>query len=333
MDEQHIVILGAGLIGGFLGGVLAAGGARLTLLGRARVLEPLADGMTITDLTGLKLHVQPEQFARTSDAACLATADIVLVCVKTSANQSAAADLASFARAGTLVVSFQNGIGNAQALQALAPTVHVIAGMVPFNVMQPSSANWHRGTAGAMYAAPDPRLEKLVPIFSRANIRLNFHDDMRAVAWSKILINLNNAVNALSGLPLRAELDDRNYRLVLAACVEEALRVLNASGIEPAQINARKPGALPRILRWPNFLYRTLATRQLKIDSKARSSMAEDLALGRKTEIDDINGAVVALGKQQGIATPVNERIIALIHQAENGDARRFTGQELLRAL
>ncbi len=333
MDEQQIVILGAGLIGGFLGGVLAAGGARVTLLGRARVLAPLEDGMTITDLAGLNLHVPPAHFKRTTDASCLEKADIVLVCVKTSANQSAGADLAAFVRDGTVVVSFQNGIGNAEALQTLAPNARVIAGMVPFNVMQPSPSHWHRGTAGAMYAAPDPRLEKLVPIFSRANIRLNFHEDMRAVAWSKVLINLNNAVNALSGVPLRAELDDRNYRLVLAACVEEALSVLNAAGIVPAQINARKPGALPRILRWPNFLYRTLATRQLKIDSKARSSMAEDLALGRKTEIDDINGAVVALGKQHGVATPVNEKMIALIRQAEKGEARRFSGPELLGAI
>lgn len=332
-ELSHIVIQGAGLIGGFLGGVLAHAGARVTLLGRPRFLEPLGKGLFLKDLQGLSLFVPRTDFRATSDPACLAQADIVFTCVKSGATKAAAAELAAFAPDATLVVSFQNGVANADILKAGAPQCEVLAGMVPFSVMQPAPAHWHRGTEGALYATAHPDLEFLVPMFAAANLTLKFTNDMRGVLWSKVLMNLNNAVNALSGLPLRAELNDRKYRLVLAACIEEALTVLNAVGIVPQQINRTKPAALPGILRWPNFLYANLAMRQLKIDDKARTSMAEDLALSRPTEIDDINGAVVRLGAAHAVATPANEKIIDLVRQAESGDAKRYSGRELCAAL
>ncbi len=332
-DMTHLVVQGAGLIGGFLGGVLAHAGVRVTLLGRPRFLEPLGMGLTLTDLRGLSVKVPKKDFRATADPACLAEADIVFTCVKSGATQEAAAALAAFAQPGTLIVSFQNGVSNADILKAGAPKCDVVAGMVPFNVMQPAPAHWHRGTEGALYTATHPDLAFLVPLFAAANLNLKFSTDMRAVLWSKVLLNLNNAVNALSGIPLRAELTDRNYRRVLAACIDEALGSLQAAGIEPTQINRTKPQALPKILRWPNLLYNGIAMRQLKIDDKARGSMMEDLDLGRKTEIDDINGAVVRFGATYGVATPVNEKIIALIRLAEAGDTRRYTGKELCAAV
>jgi 2-dehydropantoate 2-reductase len=325
-----ICILGTGLIGGYLGGALAFAGAEVTLLGRPAFLDTIAEtGLHLTDLQGLDARIAPAATTLTTDSVRLADADVILVCVKSGATASAARDIAAHGKPGTVVVSFQNGVSNADILRAALPEFVVVAGMVPFNVMQPAPGHWHRGTDGAMYAAPHPALDFLVP--AKANIKLKFHPDMTAVLWSKLLMNLNNAVNALSGQPLRTELADRNYRRVLAACVEEALRSMAAAGITPAQINRTPPARLPKILRWPNFIYNRLAMRQLKIDAHARSSMAADLALGRTTEIDDINGAVVRLGFAHGVPTPVNSRIMELVRAAEKGDSQRYSGQELRR--
>jgi 2-dehydropantoate 2-reductase len=332
MSGPKIVIQGAGLIGGFLGGVLAHAGADVTLLGRPAFLAAIAGtGLRLTDLHGLDVVVPPADVQLATDAAVLATADIILVCVKSGATHSAALEIAAHAHPDAVIVSFQNGVANADVLRAALTTHTIIPGMVPFNVMQPAPHHWHRGTDGALYTAPLAALDFLVPLFAQTKVQLKFHDHMASVMWSKILLNLNNAVNALSGIPLRAELQDRNYRLVLAACITEALQCLSAAGITPAQINRTKPQDLPKIMRWPNFLYNTIAMRQLKIDDKARSSMAADLALGRKTEIDDINGAVVRLGAAHDVPTPVNERIIQLVRAAEAGDTRRYSGAELCR--
>jgi 2-dehydropantoate 2-reductase len=329
MSQPHIVVLGAGLVGGFLGGALAAGGANVTLLGRARFVEPLGRGMALSDLYGLQVRVPPERFRCATHPVCLAEADLVLVCVKANATSSAASDLARFTRPGTTVISLQNGVRNAELLEAFAPHCKVIAGMVPFNIMQPAPTHWHRGTEGSLHAAPHPSVELLRPYLMACNIELTIRPDMHAVLWSKVLMNLNNAINALSGVPLRQELSDRQHRLVLAACISEGLAAVRASGVEPVPLANLRPSDLPRILRLPNLLYSFLAMRKLRIDEHARSSMAEDLMRGRPTEIDELNGAVVRAGAERGMPTPVNQRIIELVRAAEAGDPRRYTGAQL----
>jgi 2-dehydropantoate 2-reductase len=329
MSQPHIVVQGAGLVGGFLGGALAAGGARVTLLGRARFVEPLAKGLALSDLNGLQVRVGPERFRTATHPVCLAEADVVLVCVKSHATAAAAAELARFTRPGTVAVSFQNGVRNPELLAAFAPHCQVVAGMVPFNVMQPAPTHWHRGTEGALHISPHPYAEALRPYLIAANVGLEVHPYMPAVLWTKVLMNLNNAINALSGVPLRAQLSDRHHRVVLAACIVEGLAAVRASGIEPARLGNLHPDELPRILRLPTLLYSFLAMRRLRIDEHARSSMAEDLQQRRPTEIDELNGAVVRAGAERGMPTPVNQRIIELIRAAEAGDPRRYTGAQL----
>jgi 2-dehydropantoate 2-reductase len=329
MSQPNIVVLGAGLIGGFLGGALAAGGARVTLLGRAHFVEPLGQGLTLTDLDGLQVRVAPERFRVATHPVCLAEADLVLCCVKSHATTAAGAELVRFTRPGTAVFSFQNGVRNADTLAALAPHCQVVAGMVPFNVMQPAPTHWHRATEGGLHVSPHPQAELLRPLFAACNLALHVHPDLPSAQWSKVLLNLNNALNALSGLPLRQQLRDRDSRLVLAACVDEALWALRGAGITPAQITNIKPTEITKVLRLPTFLYSLLAMRKLKIDDRARSSMAEDLQRGRPTEIDELNGAVVRLAQERGLAAPKNQRICELVRAAEAGDPRRYNGAQL----
>ena len=140
---------------------------------------------------------------------------------------------------------------------------------------------------------------------------------MEAVQYGKLIMNLNNAVNALSGIPLKSQLGDRQYRLVMAKVLSEALAVLKAEGITPARTGKVIPKLMPKIMKLPNFLFNVVASSTLKIDPEARSSMYEDLALGRRTEIDYLNGEIVRLGEKNHIATPVNKHIVNLIKQHE----------------
>jgi 2-dehydropantoate 2-reductase len=140
---------------------------------------------------------------------------------------------------------------------------------------------------------------------------------MAAVQYGKLIMNLNNAVNALSGIPLKSQLGDRQYRLVMAKVLSEALAVLKAEGITPARTGKVIPKLMPTIMKLPNFLFKAVAASTLKIDPEARSSMYEDLVLGRRTEIDYLNGEIVRLGKKHHIATPVNSHIVELVKQSE----------------
>jgi 2-dehydropantoate 2-reductase len=143
------------------------------------------------------------------------------------------------------------------------------------------------------------------------------HANMTEVLWGKLILNLNNALNALAGIPLAAELADRRWRLLLATQIDEALAVLKATGIRPGVVEGVPPWAAPRILRLPDWLFRLVARRMLAIDPQARSSMWEDLLRGRITEVDYLQGAILALAKRIGVATPMTERIVRLIKEAE----------------
>jgi 2-dehydropantoate 2-reductase len=204
--------------------------------------------------------------------------------------------------------------------------------MVPFNVAELPRSCFHRGTEGALAAQDDPALQPWVETFRRAGLPLKLHADLRAVQWGKLLLNLNNPVNALSGRPLREQLLDRDYRRCTAALVDEALAALRAAGIAPARVTPAPPQWLPRLLRLPTPLFRLLAARMLRIDAQARSSMADDLRLKRRTEVDALCGEVARLARQHGVAAPISARMVELV---EHADVARLPpdGAALWRAL
>ena len=334
------LVMGAGAIGCWVGGRLQAAGAVVHFVGRPSVLEALrVSGLTLTDLTGQRQHIAPAQLqlhaevpelGRGAGASTSAPPPLVLLCVKSGATAEAAALLALHLPAGTPVLSLQNGIGNPATAAAAAPSLSIIPGMVGFNVVRASPGHWHRGTWGELAAQAHPALQAWLPVFEAAGLPLALHADLRPVQWGKLLLNLNNPVNALSGLPLKQQLLDRDLRCVMAALIEEALAALQAHGIEPAQLAALPPRRMPLGLRLPTWLFRILARASLRMDGQARTSMAEDLARGRPTEIDALCGQVVRLARAAGLRAPCNEWMLARLSLPEPG---RMSGAQMRQAL
>jgi 2-dehydropantoate 2-reductase len=309
-----ILVMGAGTIGCYIGGCLQAGGAEVVFVGRSRVLGALRErGLTLSDLDGHRNHIAPESLRLSETLPVGIAPSLVLLAVKSGATAQAASQLGAALAPGTTVVSMQNGLSNAILAAAAAPGLRWLAGMVPFNVAEIGAGEFHRGTTGALAAQDDEVLRAHAGEFERAGLPLQLHADLGAVQWGKLLLNLNNPVNALSGKPLRDELMDRGYRQCLAALQTEALQLLRTAGIAPAQIGALPAHRVPTVLRLPNWLFRLIAARMLRIDAKARSSMAEDLSMGRSTEIDALCGEVVRLADSQHASAPINARMTALV--------------------
>lgn len=326
----RIAIHGAGSIGCFVGGVWAAAGLDVTLVGRDYVGDAIAaHGMTLTDYDGFSASIKPGGIAFSTSPEALGKADIIGLAVKSTGTERAAAEIGQHARKGAVVISLQNGISNVETLRALLPDQIVVAGMVPFNVVAMDGARWHKGTLGMLMAENHGALAPVVVASAGGPAELQLVDDMVSVAWGKLLLNLNNAVNALSGTTLYKELSDRNFRRVLAACVREALQVLTAAGITPAKVSAFPPKWLPAFVGLPNFIFNTIGLRLQKVDQHARSSMSDDFAAGRATEIDYLNGEVVRLAHEHGIEAPVNAAIVALVKEAEKSEKRAWSGTDL----
>lgn len=309
-----LAVLGAGSVGCWIGGRLAAAGVEVHFVGRPRVLGDLrAHGLTVSDLRDAAdappRHLPPAALHLHDSPATLPPPALVLLCVKSGDTAAAIGPAAAALPPGTPVISFQNGVSNAEVAQAAAPALAVCPGMVPFNIAEIGPGRFHRGTTGALAAQDTPALRAWADTFAAAGLPLTLHADMRAVQWGKLLLNLNNPVNALSGQPLRAQLLDRGYRRCLAALQDEALALLRVAGIRPAQVAALSPGMMPTVLRLPDVLFTRVAARMLRIDGHARSSMADDLARGRATEIDALSGEVVRLAERLGRDAPRNRRI------------------------
>ncbi|MDI4632167.1 2-dehydropantoate 2-reductase [Pelomonas sp. V22] len=332
---SSILIMGAGSVGCYLGGCLAAAGLEVHFVGRHRVIAALRErGLKLSDLNGREQQLAPEQLHLHEQLPPGLAPSVILLCVKSGATAEAAAELQAALPPGSLVVSMQNGIGNAERAQAAAPALRCLPGMVPFNIAELAPGHFHRGTAGALMAQSDALLQPLQAAFSAQGLGFKLLPDLRAVQWGKLLINLNNPVNALSGRPLREQLLQRGYRRCFAALQSEALGVLAAAGIAPAQLAALPPQRLPLplLLRLPTFVFERLAKRMLQIDAKARSSMADDLALGRATEIDALCGEVVRLAASQGRSAPLSARMCELV-KAYPQRGRPYAPDELAKAL
>jgi 2-dehydropantoate 2-reductase len=320
--QSRIVVAGAGSIGCYVGGCLASAGRRVTLLARRAIADAVArHGLRVSDLDGADRTLPPSAVAATADAAALAQADVVLVTVKSGATAEMADAIARHAPPHAIVVSLQNGIGNADTIAArLGAGQTAVAGMVPFNVVQTRSEGaaprFHRATSGVIRIAPTvPELRDLLNVTGASVAE---HPDMPGVLWGKLVLNLNNALNALSGLPLATQLADRRWRLLLAAQASEALRVMKAAGIRAARVEGVHPRMVPPILRLPDPVFRLVAGRMLAIDPQARSSMWEDLERRRPTEIGHLQGVILEHAAKTNTPAPLTQRIVALVKQAES---------------
>ncbi|MFY2823969.1 2-dehydropantoate 2-reductase [Ruegeria sp. MALMAid1280] len=312
---MKIVIAGAGSIGCYCGALLAYAGHDVTLWGRSRILDPICDkGLTVTDFSGLSRHVVAQDLVLTGDASCLTTAEAVIVSVKTGATAEIAARIAQHAPTSAPVLSWQNGMDNARILRAALPDHDVRAGMVPFNVVPTKPACFHRATSGEIVI--ESGRGALGPRLSSADLPVVESDEIDAVQWGKLVINLNNALNALSGLVLKEQLLDRNWRRLMADQMAEALAVLRAAGLPVASTTPLPAWMTPHILRLPTPIFTRIAARMLTIDPSARTSMAYDLMEGRPTEIDSLQGEIIRLGAQFDVATPICANVLALIEQA-----------------
>jgi 2-dehydropantoate 2-reductase len=322
MSQQlrSVGIMGAGSIGCWVGGrLLARGATRVVLVGRERTRAELAAwGLHLADVGGAGAIDVPAERARVElDPGALRGCDAVLVCVKSGQTEAAARALASTIRPDALVCSLQNGVRNADVLREHLGARCVLAGIVEFNVVSRGEGRFHRGLDGDLIVEERGEAAWLVAALREAGLPVATRTDLAPDQWTKLLVNLNNAVSALSDAPTRSLILNPGYRRVVAALIEEALGVLRRAGIRPARLRGVPVGLMPRILRAPTPLVRLVTGRQMRVDPEARSSMWEDLTRGRPTEVDYLNGEIVRLAATVGLEAPLNRRIQALVHEAE----------------
>jgi 2-dehydropantoate 2-reductase len=290
----RVAVLGAGAVGCYFGGMLARAGHHVTLIGRAAHVEAFAkSGLRFE---GLKFDEQVPVEAST-EAAAVRGARLVLFCVKSTDTESAAAQIAPHLDADAIVVNLQNGVDNTERIQAKVSQLVVPAVVYVATEMKGPGHLKHHGR-GDLVIGPNERVKAW---FESAGVPAVISDNIAGELWAKLVVNCAyNAISAITQLPYGRLIAGAGVRETMRAVVEETLAVAAASGVRMA------PGVLERIYK----IAEAMPTQF--------SSTAQDLARGKPTEIDHLNGYVVRRGEALDIPTPANGVLHALVKLLES---------------
>lgn len=317
---RKIAILGAGAIGCFLGAHWAsachAAGTQLTLIGRPATWDQMAPG-PLRVSGGVPLQTQLSLLDLADSPAALDGADLVLLAHKSTGLERSIQQLSTHVSDDTTIISLMNGVSPVDHLRAALPRHHIVAGMVPFNVVWKSGSHLHRSSTGNLALERTCATEALAQLVAATGVPVQLCPDLKPLQYGKLLLNLINPVNALSGLPLREMLCQRDYRRVYAAVLREALSVYDAAHIQWRRVGPLSPRLVHRLLLLPDAVFNSTLLNLQKLDPESMTSMAADMAAGRPTEIDTLTNEILRLAEQSGTAAPINASLSELIRQAE----------------
>ena len=290
---MKIAVMGAGAVGCYYGGMLGRAGHDVTLIGRPQHVEAIQrDGLRL-DAPGVDA---PVRVTATTDASGVRGADLVLFCVKSTATESAGRELLPFLAPQAVVLTLQNGVDNADRLQAVLPDHQVIPTVVYVATEMVGPGHVKHHGRGELVIGPSPRSADVAAALRAAGVQIDVSDNVLGALWEKLLMNcVYNALSALSQTPYGRLIDGVEVRGAMRDVMEECLAVAAAAGV---RVGPSMWDAVERIAV-------TMPTQL--------SSTAQDMARGRPSEIDHLNGHVVRKGAELGVPTPANRVLYALV--------------------
>ena len=292
-----IAVMGAGAVGCYYGGMLARAGHAVTLIARPQHVEAFRrEGLRMeTKSFDGRVRVQADTEARAA-----AGADLVLFCVKSMDTEAAGRQLAPWLRPDNLVLCLQNGVDNADRLRSVLPGHAVAAAVVYVATEMAGPGHLRHHGRGELVIEPAPGSERIAQALAAAGVPTEVSRDVRGALWSKLVLNCAyNAVSAIANAPYGETVPGEGIRDVMRDVVDECLAVARAEGVVlPVDPHAT--------------MYKLVESMPTQY-----SSTAQDLARGKPTEIDFLNGYVVRRGDALGIATPANRVLWALVKLLE----------------
>ena len=298
---MRIAVMGAGAVGCYYGGMLARAGHSVVLVGRAQHVEAIRRDGLLLDTQSFQARVPMEA---STEVDAVRDARLVLFCVKSTDTESAAAAMRAHLAPDALVLTLQNGVDNATRLQAaLAQEVAATVVYVATEMAGPGHVKHHG--RGELVVAPSTKSAEVAELLIAAGVPTQISDNVTGALWAKLILNCAyNALSAITQLPYGRLSQGEGVQAVMGDLVRECLAVAAAGGVTV-------PGDT-----WA-AVQRIAETMPSKF-----SSTAQDLARGKRSEIDHLNGYVLRQGEALGIATPVNRVLHTLVKLLEDRAAQ-----------
>jgi 2-dehydropantoate 2-reductase len=294
---MKVAVVGAGAVGCYYGGMLARAGHDVTLIGRPQHVEAI-------ERQGLRLETQTFderiRVSASSEGSAVRSAQLVLFCVKSTDTESAAAAIKPHLAPDALVLSLQNGVENADRLRAiLSQDVRAAVVYIGTEMAGPGHVRHHG--RGELIIERSRASDEVAQALIAAGVPTDISDNVRGALWAKLILNCAyNALSAITQLPYGRLVKGAGITAVMRDVVDECLAVAKADDVTiPGDVDA--------------------AIRQIAETVPGQySSTAQDLARGKPSEIDHLNGVIVRRGEALGVATPVNRLLHALVKLLES---------------
>jgi 2-dehydropantoate 2-reductase len=294
---MKIAVMGAGAVGCYYGGMLARAGHDVVLIGRPQHVEAI-------ERQGLRLETQTFderiRVCASTEASATQGAQLVLFCVKSTDTESGAAAIKPHLAPDALVLSLQNGVDNADRLRALLPQ-EVIAAVVYIGVEMAGPGHVKHHGRGELVIEPSKASDDIARALIAAGVPTDISDNVRGALWAKLILNCAyNALSAITQLPYGRLVKGEGITAVMRDVVDECVAVAEADGVTiPGDVDA----AVRKIAETVPNQY---------------SSTAQDLARGKRSEIDHLNGLIVRRGETLGVPTPANRLLHAIVKLIES---------------
>ena len=307
MQRETVAVLGAGAVGCYFGGLLARAGHEVTLIGRPAHVEAFRreglrfEAKTFDERVKVKADTEPSG---------VKGASLVLFCVKSTDTEAAAAQIAPHLAPGAVIVNLQNGVDNTERIQARVPNPVIPAVVYVATEMAGAGHLKHHGRGDLVIGATDAKvtpemLARVKALFEPAGVPVVVSDNVAAELWMKLVVNCAyNAISAIAQLPYGEMVKGAGIPEAMRDVIGETLAVAKAKGVVmPAD-------TLDRVMKIAGAM------------PAQYSSTAQDLARGKRTEIDHLNGYVMRAGEALGVATPVSRALFALVRLLESKAGR-----------
>ena len=304
---MRVTVMGTGGTGGYFGGLLARAGEDVTFVARGAHLDAIrANGLTVRSRLSGTFTVPARATDNPGEAG---PAELVLFCVKAYDTERAAESLGAAVGPGTVILPVQNGIDSAERIGRVVGSDHVIGGLAGVSsvIAEPGVIEHRAGPdlvqLGELDEKPSARTSRIAETLGRAGMKVQVRTDIRVALWEKfVLICGLSGLTALTRLPIGAVLACQETRTLLRQVMEETATVGRA------EAPALSEGIVDNLLK----LFGAS-------DPALRGSLYYDLAAGRRLEIETLNGTVVRIGRERGIATPANFVVYASLKPYADG--------------
>lgn len=301
---SRVVVVGAGAVGSYFGGLLARAGCEVTLIARQDHVKAIQEHGLFMECQSFQEHVSVKA---TTEYKVIEDADLILFCVKSPDTESVAKEIKSFISEGAILLSMQNGVDNCERLQTVLSNpvypavVYVATGMVgPGHVKHFGRGELVIGDSKGSQTSLE-QLTLLQEYLSKGNIPCTISKNVKHDMWLKFLVNCSyNAISGIGQVEYGYMVQSTPINDLIDQITKEFLAVAEKEGVTIDREQAR------------------LANEQIaKTMSKQKSSTAQDLMKFKKTEIDFLNGYIVSRGLAHQVPTPANQSVYALVKMLE----------------